>query len=242
MTQKKTVVPGMESGYASHDESNDFYSRGNATPHKGTMIPEMQYNARPERAATNVQKNNINTSKPVVGFLYSISRQGIGEYWPLHIGPNSIGSSQNCDITLAEGTVSSEHATIVVRKMRNPEKTVASISDARSTNGTMVNGESLWMDARECFNNDIITIGMNYEMVLILIDTKTMGLKVSENFIPLQQQQNSTPDFMSNNMTRPGGDMPPFFEEQDIYNNNSSHSGTVGLDNSDIKRGGTTGM
>lgn len=239
MTQKKTVVPGMESSYTSNDECQDFYSRSSSSPHKGTMIPEMQYNTRSEKT-TGVQKNNLNTSKPVVGFLYSISRQGIGEFWPLHIGPNSIGASPNCDITLSEGTVSSEHATIVVRKMRNPEKTVASISDSRSTNGTMVNGESLWMDAKECFNNDIITIGMNYEMVLILIDTNAMGLKVSENFIPLQQQQNIPNSYMSNNATRPGGDIPPFFEEQDIYN--SSNNGTVGLDNSSIKRGGTTGM
>ena len=239
MTQKKTVVPGMENGYTSHNESQDLYSRNNSSPYKGTMIPEMQYGNAHNEGGGNVQKNNMNTGKPVVGFLYSISRQGIGEFWPLYVGPNSIGSSPDCDITLSEGTVSSEHATIVVRKMRNPEKTVASITDSRSTNGTMVNGESLWMDAKECFNNDIITIGMNYEMVLILIDTKAMGLRVSENFIPTQQSQNNIPDYTTNNMTRAGGDFPPFFEEQDIYNNNG---GTVGFDNSNIKRGGTKGM
>ena len=239
MAQKKTVFPGMDNGYASHDESQDLYSRGSSSPHKGTAIPEMQYGSAHSARGGNAQNNSINTGKPVVGFLYSISRQGFGEFWPLYVGANSIGSSPDCDITLSEGTVSSEHAILVVRKMRNPEKTVASISDSRSTNGTMVNGESLWMDAKECFNNDIITIGMNYEMVLILIDTKAMGLKVSENFIPLQQPQSNTSDYMGHHMTDMDRTFPPFFEEQDT----EGTEGTVGMDNNGgIKHGGTVGM
>lgn len=40
----------------------------------------------------------------------------------------------------------------------------------------MVNGESL--DFQLWNNGDIITIGENYELVLLLIDIKALGLKV----------------------------------------------------------------
>ena len=72
---------------------------------------------------------------------------------------------------------------LVVRKMKNPEKVIASISDARSTNGTMLNGQSLGFSAEECKNGDIITIGDNYELYLILIDAASLGLKPVEGFI-----------------------------------------------------------
>lgn len=247
MSQKKTVVPGMESGYTPQNATNDFYSRSSAMPNKrGTMIPDMNYTATQENPNSVNGRTPINAGKPVAGFLYSVSRQGIGEYWPLYIGPNTIGSSPDCDIVLREGTVSSEHATIVVRKMRNPEKTVASINDARSTNGTMLNGESLWMDAKECFNGDIITVGMNYEMVIILIDSAAMGLRVSKNFIPMDEQEASAaPESFSPSSTRAG--LPYFdLDEEDMYNNRENNNGigggTVGFDNRGFNSGGTVGM
>ncbi len=69
---------------------------------------------------------------PVVGFLYSISRQGIGEYWPLHIGSNKIGRSGNCDICLKEGTVSDIHAELNIKQMKTTHKILASIKDIGS--------------------------------------------------------------------------------------------------------------
>ena len=150
MSQNKTVVPGMESGgFYGKDQTTEFYSRStNARGmSKGTVVPGMENSrgnvgtSRPQSFSSQQRQNK--PGKPVFGFLYSISRQGIGEYWPLYLGQNVIGSSPKCDICLREGTVSNEHAVIVVRNMKNPEKTIASISDARSTNGTMINGVSL---------------------------------------------------------------------------------------------------
>lgn len=255
MSQNKTVVPGMEDGNSySNAHSNDFYSR-NANPRgasQGTVVPGMDKMNDPiQRGQDGNPHTSRQSGKPVVGFLYSISRQGIGEYWPLYQGQNTIGSSSKCDVCLREGTVSGEHAVIVIRKMKNPEKTIASISDARSTNGTMVNGESLGFSAMECFNGDIITIGENYDMVLLLIDIKALGLKVAENFISLNNQSENVaveePDPYSPGYTQPGGnDMyPPRFDgSRGSYDNyRADADGTVGLDGAGgIKSGGTVGM
>ena len=258
MSQNKTVVPGMEDGNSyGNAHSNDFYSRNTnvRSASQGTVVPGMEnMNDQVHQGQGNHGDNKHSvhqTGKPVVGFLYSISRQGIGEYWPLYQGQNTIGSSPKCDVCLREGTVSGDHAVVVIRKMKNPEKTIASISDARSTNGTLLNGESLGFSALECFNGDIITIGENYELVLLLIDIKALGLKVAENFISLNNQSENIvveePDPYSPGYTQPGGnDMyPPRFEgSRGSYENyRDDTDGTVGMDGAGgIKSGGTVGM
>lgn len=210
MSQNKTVIPGLEQpevpyqgGRAPYSPNGgaaqqNFYQRGAApAPQRGTVVPGMN---QPANNMANVaqaaapqpqqpQQRVFNSGKPIVGFLYSVSRTAAGEFWPLHIGQNTIGQNPNSDIYLPEGTVSSDHAVLVVRKMKNPEKVIASISDARSTNGTMLNGESLGFAAVDCKNGDIITIGDNYELFLILVDAATLGLSVSENFIAVEEAQ-----------------------------------------------------
>lgn len=261
MSQNKTVVPGMEgngNSYGNNNSSTDFYSRNqhSRSTSKGTIVPGMEQANGASGAGAQSNYGGMmggrpqkQSNKPVAGFLYSISRQGIGEYWPLYQGQNTIGSSPECDIRLQEGTVSGEHAVIVVRKMRNPEKTIASISDTRSTNGTMVNGESLGFSAMECFNGDILTIGLNYELVLMLIDVNALGLKVAENFVPIEDEQ----DFQSNNdmynpeYTNNGAmnDMypPQFNNSYNGYQGGYSADGTVGMDGgNNINSGGTIGM
>ena len=163
MSQNKTVIQGLEPADAPNQNTgagSSFYTRGARGTSRGTVVSGMtdQVGAQPV-AEPQQPKKPITTGKPVVGFLYSISRTAAGEYWPLQIGQNIIGQGPNCDIMLPEGTVSSEHAVLVVRKMKKPEKVIASLSDARSTNGTMLNGESLGFSAVECKNGDIITIG-----------------------------------------------------------------------------------
>ena len=250
MSQSKTKVPGMEgvgSSFNPNHASNSSYSN---PYNKGTAVPGM--NAGHAQAQGTTGFSSLNT-KPVVGFVYSISRQGVGEYWPLHVGANTIGSAPNCDICLREATVSAEHALLVVRKMKNPEKTIASIADARSTNGTMVNGESLGFSAVECVNGDVITVGENYELVLLLIDTKALGLKVAENFMPMDEQVLvDEPHFGGGHAgTNPGE--PPYFgggaapwggEYTNPNIGGYSGDGTVGLDGTKqkVKSGGTVGM
>lgn len=249
MSQNKTVIQGLEPVDAPNQNSGaspNFYTRGGRPANRGTVVSGMAenasgasaHNADRQGAAPQQQTKSAASGKPVVGFLYSVSRSAAGDYWPLHIGQNTIGQNPASDIVLPEGTVSSDHAVLVVRKMKNPEKVIASISDARSTNGTMLNGESLGFSAVECKNGDIITVGDNYELYLILIDTASLGLKVREDFIPVQQeeivQEGPIPGY-----TRPGEDYQPTPPPFGGFN----PGGTVGFDGSGSgDKGGTVGM
>lgn len=195
MSQNKTVIPGV-SGNVGGDAGGfgpapDFYSRNGRVTGRGTVVSDMSQDSQAAGQGLPGGKpaapKYIVSGKPVVGFAYSISRSPVGEFWPLHVGQNTIGKDPGCDIVLNEGTVSAEHAVLVVRKMKNPEKVIASVSDARSTNGTMINGMSLGFQAEECKNGDIITIGDNYELYIMLVDVAELGLKVSENFVHVDE-------------------------------------------------------
>ena len=176
MSSNKTVIPGMEDAYT--EQSN--FGKQNLNGQGDTCVPNP--------FGINTSDVERPTQKPIIGFLYSISRSGHGEYWPLHIGSNSIGRANKNNICLSEATVSEEHAVLVVQQMKNPEKVIAWINDSGSTCGTMINGESLGYDRRECVNGDIITIGEHYDLYLILIDAKQIGLNVHRDFIPTQGQ------------------------------------------------------
>ena len=246
MSQNKTVIKGLEPADAPNGASSNPYGRVGES--KGTVVPGMSGNPGVVTNVANVspsrgQQARAASGKPVVGFLYSISRTAAGEYWPVHIGQNTIGQNPASDVVLPEATVSSDHAVLVVRKMKNPEKVIASISDARSTNGTMLNGESLGFSAVECKNGDIITIGDNYELYLILVDTPALGLKVCEDFIPVQQEESVQEGPIPAGYTRPGVEFSPYDGPIPPPFTGGPAGGTVGIDGSAAPRnGGTVGM
>lgn len=193
MSQNKTVVPGMGGADLSGDKrknnpGNDIYSRGTTRLNsggvpQGTIVPGMN---RPVGNFNSSRQENLqnrtSSSVPIIGFLYTISRQGIGEYWPVHVGRNTIGRDASNDVVLAEYTVSGLHASLSVRKMKSNGKVIALIRDEGSKTGLLVNGEELGYEGHECFNGDIITIGCNYTLLLILINAEEAGLSVAENF------------------------------------------------------------
>lgn len=259
MSQNKTVFPGLgQEGDFNPNEpeyggSSEYVRSSNQRCVRGTIYPGMESYSG---GANNNQKGGRSTpqlkniGKPIVGFLYSISRTGVGEYWPLHIGQNIIGNSPDCDIILGEGTVSQRHANLHINKMKKPEKTEATISDLGSTNGTLVNENSVSV-ARpvECVNGDIITIGENYDLLLLLIDTKALGLHLSENFYDVRDEQEETNIGVSSikrdNPTRNEQNFPPrFFGPDSPYNgSNRPSDSTVGMDSSgEFRSGGTVGM
>ncbi|MBR4996039.1 MAG: FHA domain-containing protein [Alistipes sp.] len=149
--------------------------------------------------------------KTIMGFLYSVSRTSEGEYWPLYLGLNTIGRATNSSVRLSEATISDNHAEIVIRQMKNPDSVLVSIQDARSTCGTLLNGSSLGFDAQECHNGDILTIGEHYELYLIIVDAKSLGLAKRDDFMqdgmsqPMQAPM-SAPGMMGGGM--PYGGMP----------------------------------
>lgn len=248
MSQNQTVFPGIGPDEGDYRENRQYHS-GNysySRENNGTVFPGMDNNNGETRPG-NRRVSFRQSTKPLVGFLYSISRTGFGEYWPIHIGPNVIGRSEKCDIVLSEGTVSEEHAVIVVRIMKNPQKLDVSISDERSSHGTMVNGESISSSRPiECKNGDIITVGECYQLYLILIDTKLLGLSVAENFINVSSIDD---DYEYDNRrfeqpkTRIDEDYPPRFVRRDRLNSEPpSLGGTVGMDGNvseGPRRGGT---
>lgn len=260
MSQNKTVFPGLgQEGDFNPEPSfsggGQPYSRpSNQGRRAGTVYPGMDTSgnvgANIPRESRQTQSNR-NNGKPIVGFLYSISRTGVGEFWPLHIGQNLIGNSSDCDIILGEGTVSQKHANLHINKMKKPEKTEATISDLGSTNGTLVNENSVSV-ARpvECVNGDIITIGENYDLLLLLIDTKALGLHLAENFYDVREEQeelNPSGPYSTgrDNTTRNEQDFPPRFSGPDSpYNGGSRPSdSTVGMDSTGgFRSGGTVGM
>lgn len=255
MSQNKTVIQGLEpaapsNGFNPSTEANFYARRDSSSISKGTVVPgmmESQEDSRSTGLANNKStQRSIQPGKPVVGFLYSVSRTPLGEYWPLQMGRNSIGQSQECDIVLPEGTISSNHAVIVTRQVKNG--IIAAITDSQSTNGTMINGEPIGFSAEECHNGDIITIGNNYELLLLLVDTGKLGLAVRPDFIPVEPSEEAdlpNDDFPSfqPGATRPGGFNT--YNEPPVWNSNSQGAGgTVGLDGtpSGGNHGGTIPM
>lgn len=196
MSQRETVVPGMggvESGYQ-RNSGNSNYS---ANESKGTHVPGMD---------SPYQKKN---AKPLLGFLYSVSRVGSGEYWPLYQGSNTIGTSGECNIVLREATVSEKHAELVIRIMKNSGDVDAAIIDQRSTNGTMVNGESIKIsEPKECVSGDVITVGDHYELLVIIVKAKEHGLEPVKDFIAIE----STEERMFDSMGGMGGMYEPRYE------------------------------
>lgn len=171
----------------------------------------------------------VSLDKPIMGFLYSVSRKGLTEFWPLKLGKNMMGKSFECDVCLAEKTVSDLHAKLVIQQMKNPDKVVASLRDEGSTNGTMVNGTNIGFDNVEIKNGDILTIGDNYQLLFVLIDKKVIGLKPAENFMPMADTRTDI-DF-----TEEAFEDPYSTGLDDIY-----RKGTVAYDGSSVGETGGT--
>lgn len=184
----KTINSGLKASNSSSNiyvrcSNGHFYNSsiyGNSCPYcsatshiQSSTVSEGKCFTRP------LQERHTFQESPVVGFLFSISRRGITEYWTLHIGRNTIGRSNDNDIILSENSVSSSHAVIDI--LRTNELKVF-VWDAGSSKGTIINGVLINFNSRECNNGDIIEIG-NYQLYLIIIDSDKIGLKVSDKFV-----------------------------------------------------------
>ena len=173
MDSNKTICPGMPAsgaGYKPYSET--FQNRA------GTHYP-----------VSDPAKSSKPGDKPLIGFVYSVSKTMLGEYWPLRAGSNIIGRSESSDICLQESTVSDKHANLVIRQMHNEDGSTSILSfiqDLGSTCGTMINGVSLGFDPKECKNGDIITIGESYELYFILVNTLELKLGPKTNFTPTE--------------------------------------------------------
>jgi hypothetical protein len=81
------------------------------------------------------------------GFLCAFQSNPGGDFWPLTGGRHSVGranSGEQVDIPLADATISSKHAAVVVDVATN----TVTVEDRGSTNGTYVNEEHIGYSGR----------------------------------------------------------------------------------------------
>ena len=156
-----------------------------------TYVPGMDGTSQSKAAAESTTRKSSTASstpdKPVLGFFYSVSRTSFGEFWPLYLGPNTIGRDASCDVVLSEGTVSGEHATLIIHQEDDGE-VYAGVKDNGSTHGVKVNGKSAHFDVVGCKNMYVIKIGKAYELLFILVDAGACGIKQAENFVEAEQK------------------------------------------------------
>jgi hypothetical protein len=93
------------------------------------------------------------------GFLVSYQANTQGDFWPLHGGRKTVGranSGEQVDIPLADATISSRHAAVVVDATAG----TVQVEDTGSTNGTFVNEEHIGFNGkREVRDGDKVRFG-----------------------------------------------------------------------------------
>lgn len=163
-----------------------------------TFVPGLnrKKEAQNEKAAGDetmvMYPSDKDSTVPVVGFLYSLSKEGVPEWWPLYIGQNKIGKADHMDICLKESSISSHHANINLKRLRRSGNALAaSLVDVGSKTGILLNDEELDYEPRSLHNEDVITFGLNYKCVILLIDPTKYGLEPSSEFVAVEAEQKS---------------------------------------------------
>ena len=113
-----------------------------------------------------VARSSPRPKRPLAGFLVSFQYEPLGTFWPLGIGPNTVGragSQAAVDVGLADITVSTDQALIMI------ESTGAALEDRGSTNGTFLNGRAVAAGARVAMRHgDHVRFG-SFETVLVVV-------------------------------------------------------------------------
>jgi hypothetical protein len=93
------------------------------------------------------------------GFVLSYQSNTQGDFWPLHGGRKTVGranSGEQVDIPLADATISSRHAALVVDATAG----TVQVEDTGSTNGTFVNEEHIGFNGkRDLRDGDKVRFG-----------------------------------------------------------------------------------
>lgn len=118
------------------------------SPSERTMIFEDEgYDAQGQ------QQVNIRSRRKLVGWLVSYTLDDMGMDFKLYEGRNIIGRNADCQITIADKTVSGNHAVILFRAGKY------SITDMQSSQGTFVNDEDIELEPRYLKDGDVIRMG-----------------------------------------------------------------------------------
>jgi len=93
------------------------------------------------------------TTRKLVGWLVTYSLDPMGVDFKLYEGRNIIGRSMDCNITVNDEMVSSEHAVLLYRANKY------SITDRQSSHGTFVNGSDIDLEPMYLEDGDKIRVG-----------------------------------------------------------------------------------
>lgn len=202
MSQNKTIVSGVDYDNINTDIDESFYAglygRNNSEDAQKTNIHGMGQQQEIPSAVNNhqpiVQQRNGKMveeqrtvsmqNRVVVGVLFSVSKGLLGEIFPLYLGRNLIGKSNNCDVCLQENTVSSEHAILYIRKNNGnttPHYDIT-FTDYNSEYGSSVNQEDGRYETLPVKENDILTIGRHYKFIIKVFDYDENILTEDEDF------------------------------------------------------------
>lgn len=189
MSQNKTIIPGFDDARGHEDGMRGLYNRSDtASDRTKTYIPDIYKKGLQDGADTpsrSCEEDVKIQSRTMVGTLFSISRLSTGELFPIYVGRNTIGSDPECDISLAEETVSPKHAVLLVRAIVDDEgrrQLRFYLTDYDSEYGTRLGDVALEYDKMECHDHDVITVGRSYKFLLCLFDAAGYGLFVDSEF------------------------------------------------------------
>lgn len=202
MSQNKTIVPDVN--YEDLGDStayNSLYSpsNGSADVNNHTVVPGSDVGGGNGFSTPASQPSSMsagqNTSRMIkmqerviVGVLFSISRGLLGEIFPLYLGRNIIGTTDFCDVCLRESTVSSEHAILYIRK--DPEGDFEiTLTDYNSMYGSAVNNVDARYEVLPVHENDVLTIGSHYKLLVKLFNTEKAGLQEDPAMEEMPQSQ-----------------------------------------------------
>lgn len=219
MSQSKTFIPGIDDAPNGGGAAGDLYGRSaGASDRTRTYVPGIYRDASQEGCEPQSPQPETTMriqGRTMVGMLYSISHIATGEVFPIYIGRNTIGSSDDSDVCLLEQTVSPHHAVLLVRAIDTAEgghTLTMHITDYDSEYGTIVGNDRLEYDKVECRDHDVITIGRSYKLLLCLFDADGYGLKVADDFMPIERQRRDNGKAMaaSTDYLRPSAEAQPF--------------------------------
>jgi hypothetical protein len=140
-------APAQQGGFPPPQQPPNLYGPGQGSfgqpPQQQGFEQPPQQPAGPAAGAQPVQL----PANALRGFLVAYQANTKGDFWPLYGGRVTIGRSSagdQVDIPLADATISSRHAMIVV----DGGSGAVSVEDTGSTNGTYVNEEHLGFNGR----------------------------------------------------------------------------------------------
>jgi len=148
-----------------------FGSGGGYAPPPAAPAPNYAPPHAPAPAAagpSNAPAQATGGDKVIRGFLVSYQANPKGEFWPLAGGTTTIGragSGEAVDVTIADPTISSRHATFHVDGVSG----AVLLEDTGSTNGTYVNEDHLGFNGkRDLRDGDRVRFGGYTALVKII--------------------------------------------------------------------------